>query len=101
MSDDISIVPRGEAALESNRRQQIVPFVYISINGHDEEELGGGNGKTYWDETERERVQVEDDGERPWRCCVSSLSRVLFYHNTQTVRAGIRRAAGHMTRLLC
>ncbi|KAA8582461.1 hypothetical protein FQN60_006132 [Etheostoma spectabile] len=34
MSDDISAAPEVRAALESNRHQQIVLFVYISINGH-------------------------------------------------------------------
>lgn len=37
MSDDISVAPEVQAALESNRHQQIVLFVYISINGHGEE----------------------------------------------------------------
>lgn len=37
MSDDISVAPEVQAALESNSHQQIVLFVYISINGHGEE----------------------------------------------------------------
>lgn len=38
VSDDISVAPEVQRAFESNRRQQIVLFVQISINGHGEEE---------------------------------------------------------------
>lgn len=73
MSDDISVAPlEVQAALESNRHQQIVLFIHISVNGHgeeeEEEEDWGVGGEL-----------AEDDGERPLSCCVSSLSRVLFY----------------------
>lgn len=46
MSDDISVAPEVQVALESNRHQQIVLFVHININGHsDEEERGGWFGR--------------------------------------------------------
>lgn len=41
MSDDINAALEVQAALGSNRHQQIVLFVYISISGHSE---GGGGG---------------------------------------------------------
>lgn len=43
MSDDISVAPlEVQAALESDRHQQIVLFIHISVNGHGEEEEDGG-----------------------------------------------------------
>lgn len=61
MSDDISVAPEVHAALESNRHQQIVLFVYISINGHGEE---GNIRETQWESKEWKGL-AEDDGERP------------------------------------
>lgn len=73
MSDDISVAPlEVQAALESDRHQQIVLFIHISVNGHGEEEEEDGGGGWVGE-------LAEDDGERPLSCCVSSLSRVLFY----------------------
>lgn len=37
MSDDINADPEVQAVLKSNRQQQIILFVYISINSHDED----------------------------------------------------------------
>lgn len=50
MSDDISVAPEVQAALESNRHQQIVLFVYANINGHSEEQ--GGKEDTVGEEGE-------------------------------------------------
>lgn len=60
MSDDINVAPEVQAALESNRHQQIVPFVYISINGRSEE--GGKGGQ--WKDTVGEEGMAGEDGER-------------------------------------
>lgn len=49
MSDDISVTPEVHAALKSNRHQQIVLLVHISINGHSEE---GSNRETLWESKE-------------------------------------------------
>lgn len=59
MSDDISAAPEVQAVLESNRHQQIILFVHISINGHsaDEDAMGRHSGK-------RRRGRV---GRRQWR----------------------------------
>lgn len=81
MSDDINAAQEVQVALGSNRHQQIVLFIYISINGHSEERggRGGGGGRKDTVAREGEEELAEDDGERPLSCCVSSLSRVLFY----------------------
>lgn len=75
MSDDISIAPEVHAALESNRHQQIVLFVYISINGRGEE---GSIRETQWESKEWKGWQKMMERDH-WSCCVSSLSGVLFY----------------------
>ena len=72
MSDDISVAPEVQAALESNRHQQIVLFVYVSINGHSEE----GSNRERWREKKGRGKKWQERMETS--CRVSPLSRCCF-----------------------